>query len=406
MKLSFKNILNNWKIIMPRPSKRKPWIGISTASFFCFITAAIFMLAPQSVAEPLAPKPEILDSLRERCLSILNRAMESEDAFIRSAAVRGAGDSGDATLIDFLKSALDDPYPTTRLFAIQAIYEISPKTAFSQTKILLGDSDVWVQAKALELLGRSGEDGAASLIAPHLKSPDATVRLAAAAGLVLAGDKRRLSILYEALVGGNPTHRYQSLGYLGTIGGDEVVERLVLMLDHEEKETVFYALKALGEKEIPASWEALKKVSRHADSSVRYQAVLAMGYQSPGKFKKPLLDLCHDEDGMVRLSAAVSLRRLGFGECQKALEASMTDPDFGVRSAAARVLGKISAANRGKLIALGLMDGHTRVRTAAVRAAGMMGGPNAFLLLYHMLDDPKEVIRVYSAGNLIKLIKR
>ena len=52
-----------------------------------------------------------------------------------------------------------------------------------------------------------------------------------------------------------------------------------------------------------------------------------------------------------------------------------------------------------------LRDSHSRVRTAAVRGVGMMGGPEAFPLLVKMLEDGKEAIRAYAAGNLIRLLE-
>jgi hypothetical protein len=34
-----------------------------------------------------------------------------------------------------------------------------------------------------------------------------------------------------------------------------------------------------------------------------------------------------------------------------------------------------------------------------------MGGPEGFQLLIQMLDDPQEVIRAYTAGNLLRVMK-
>ena len=71
----------------------------------------------------------------------------------------------------------------------------------------------------------------------------------------------------------------------------------------------------------------------------------------------------------------------------------------------ARVLGKTAIPQRLKILTVALGDSHSRVRTAAVRGLGMMGGAEAFPLLVKMLKDPKEAIRAYAAGNLIRLLE-
>ena len=71
----------------------------------------------------------------------------------------------------------------------------------------------------------------------------------------------------------------------------------------------------------------------------------------------------------------------------------------------ARVLGKTPTPQRLRILTAALQDSHSRVRTAAVRGVGMMGGPEAFPLLVKMLEDSKEAIRAYAAGNLLHLLK-
>jgi HEAT repeat protein len=115
--------------------------------------------------------------------------------------------------------------------------------------------------------------------------------------------------------------------------------------------------------------------------------------------------LCSDPDAMVRLSAAVATEKMGLDSCRGVFGQLLGAEDFGVRSATARVLGEVDIAPRADLLARALKDQNIRVRTAAVRAAGMMGGSRALPLLLAMLEDPKEVIRAYAAGNLIALLR-
>ena len=200
-----------------------------------------------------------------------------------------------------------------------------------------------------------------------------------------------------------PDRRYQAIGHLGKIGGKKVLPHLVKLLDHSEPEMIFYSLKALEGKATPEMLPKLKELAKHSNSSIRQAAAVAMGNLKNAV--TDLIPLCADEDGLTQLSAAVALFRIGSEACQVVFEELLSHQDFKVRSSMARVLGKTAIPQRVKILTLALRDSHSRVRTAAVRGLGMMGGAEAFPLLIKMLKDPKEAIRAYAAGNLIRLLE-
>ena len=365
------------------------------------LNAGLACLLLLSTASLASDTQAIVSKLKSQCFTVLREAMSNENSFVRSAAVRAAGESGDSALIDLLKKGGGDVHPTTRLFALQALVKISSEEAYALAKTLLNDSDMWVQGASLEVLAETGGKKAISLIKPFLNAPDVTVRLAAAASLYRLGEKN--SVILDTLRGTDATLRYQAIGYLGKIGTVEVMPYLVRTLDDPDEEIVFYSLQAIGDKGGIVPFSRLRDLVGSRNPSIRYQAVLLMGY-IPDSIAL-VKERCADGDGMVRLSAAVSLHRLGSDMCHNVFAESLKDPDFGIRSSAARILGTTPLADRAQLLSLALRDSNSRVRTAAVRAAGMMGGPEAFSLLAQMLDDSTEAIRAYAAGNLIKLIK-
>lgn len=365
--------------------------------------ACLLMFAGGSAVFAVESEPQaIISKIRAQCFTLLRDTMAHENSFVRSATVRAAGESGDPALVDLLKKGGGDIHPTTRLFALQALVKISGEDAYALAKTLVNDTDVWVQGGALEALADTGGGKSIPLIKPLLKAPDITVRLAAATSLYRLGEKDFLPVIIDTLKGADATLRYQAIGYLGKIGTAEVLPYLIQALDDPEDEIVFYGLQAIGDKGGVVPFARLRDLVRHKNPSVRYQAVLLMGY-IPDSI--PLVkELCADGDGMVRLSAAVSLNRLGSDACRQVFAESLKDPDFGIRSSAARILGTTPVADRARLLGLALRDPNSRVRTAAVRAVGMMGGADAFPLLVRMLDDSTEAIRAYAAGGLIKLM--
>ena len=373
---------------------------LSAVAFF----ALVLFLVPVGVFA--VDKPEAaVEKIRARCVAILQQAMRSENAFVRGAAARAAGESGDASLIPLLKKAAGDVYHTTRLFALKGLNSVSEKEAQALAETMARDSNVWVQSAALELLAERQTPAARDLILPHLESPDRPVRLAAAAALVRLGEKQYLDNILKAARDPNALERYQAIGYLGKMPAEKSLHVLMPLLENDEEDTVYYSLKAMGKKVPRKMAPLLNKLTHSENPSVRYQAVLLMGYLPPKISRVRVLELCEDADAMVRVSAAVAMTRMRLADCERVFSKELKHPDYGIRSTTARILGELPLSQRPALLSGALNDSNTRVRTSAVRAVGMMGGAEAFPLLVRMLEDPQEAVRAYAAGGLLKLTR-
>ncbi|MGV7220084.1 MAG: HEAT repeat domain-containing protein [Nitrospinales bacterium] len=344
--------------------------------------------------------------IRERCLAILEKAFVSEDAFIRSAAVRAAGESEDISLLPMLKKGSKDFYSTARLFALQGIKKISPDEALNLAKYLLADKNGWVKSAALAEIGNSQNKKTIPIVEPFLEDTDPMIRLAAAFALYKLGEASYLSKITDSLTAGDVVSRYQAISYLGEIGSDEAIEHLVNLFDDERGEVIAFSLKAIGINTKIEMLSKLKKLVISQNLSVRHNALMLLGYLPASASLETVKKYCEDEDAFVRLSVAISLHRLNSRACKGIFNNLLGDKDFAVRSSAARILGEIPIADRMKLLSESLGDPNSRVRTAAVRAVGMAGGAEAFYLLVQMLDDSKEAIRAYAAGNLLNLLNK
>ena len=357
-------------------------------------------------AEPDAVQPKDLAAkIREQCRAVLKQAYTSEEAFIRSGAIRAAGEALDPELIPLLEKGIEDFYPTTRLFAIQALQKVSEAAALPAARRLIGDSNIWVRSAALEIVADLGDRESIPQIRKQLEAPDRMVRLAASYALFKLGEDDHYPEIVDAVEGGDTVQRYQAISYLGKIADERSIQHLVALLDSEEDDIVAYALKSLGEKADITMLQKLIRLSLRPNASVRAKAVRAMGYLPPIAVLDELKPFCNDSDPVVRLSAALALHRLGKEDCRSVFADLLEHDDFGVRSMTARILGETPLPNRPALLKTALSDPVTRVRTAAVRAAGMMGGAQAFQLLLPMLEDPQQVIRAYAAGNLIRVMR-
>ena len=380
----------HWKI-----NHVSAWILIFMFGLACGVVAA----------EKPVNTGRVIAKIRKQCYAILQQAMKSEEAFVRSGAARAVGESEDPNLILLLEKGTHDFYPTTRQFALQGISNLSRSKAKTLGRERLEDSNVWVKSTALGLLADLDDTESIGAIKPLLKAPDRMVRLAAAYTLVRLGEEQYFSELTRAVKGGDIVHRFQAITYLGKIG-DEVSLRLLKdLLESDNEQVLSASLKALGARADMELFRPLVKLSLHESPTVRRNAVLALGYLPPNAVKKQVKLFCSDPDPLVQLSAALAMHRLKSAECNNVFAELMGHKDFAVRASTARVLGEVNIPDRTRLLAKALGDGNTRVRTAAVRAAGKMGGPEGFQLLIQMLDDPQEVIRAYAAGNLLRLMK-
>jgi HEAT repeat protein len=371
----------------------KKWICLQMVVFFGF----------QGLSFADSKTEAVLQKLREDCKQLLLETYKHDNSFVRAAVLRAAGESHDPDLIHLLKQGIEDYYPTARLFALQGLKEVSKIAALAAARKLTNDHDIWVRSAALEMLGDEGGPEVVEEIRSYLKSYDVPVKLAASASLVKLGEKSYLEGVLDPLTHPIPDRRYQAIGYLGKIGSKEVMPHLVKLLDHSEPEMIFYSLKAIEGKATLDVLPKLRRLSKHKNPSIRHATAMAMS--NILEAEADLIPLCADKDGMTKLSAAVALNRIGSDSCQVVFEELLSHDDFKVRSSMARILGKTPIPKRLLILTAALRDSHSRVRTAAVRGVGMMGGPDAFPLLVNMLKDPKDAIRAYAAGNLIRLLE-
>ncbi len=368
------------------------------------IVLFIVLLMAQTVSAE--KKPLIaLSKLKDQCIAIIETASQDKNSYVRSAAARASGESENPALIPHLQKAAQDIYHNTRLFALQGMKNISAQEALKLAEKLKDDTNVWVQATAIEMLGDLGGSKYKEQIRPYLESDDPAVRLSTAAALIKMGETDKYEFILEPLKRSDSIYIYHAIGYLGKIGSKEARSHLIPLLDNPEVEIVFYGLKAIGKNVRADMIPRLTELSHSKNPSIRHQAALELG-RLPSHFTRDRLkQLCNDSDGMVRIASAVALKRFNQKACDGVFAEVLADPDFGIRSAAARALGETYLSNRVQLLDKASQDSNTRVRTAATRAIGMMGGSEAFPMLIRLLGDKNMAVQAYAAGNLLRILK-
>lgn len=230
-----------------------------------------------------------------------------------------------------------------------------------------------MRAEAVTVLGRSGDEKMAPLVAPLLRDPSARVRRNAVAALGALGPKKYLGKIGGRLRDGDLEVRLAAVRVLGDTKNKRAVKLLLPMLEAPSlliRRAAARALERLGltprqQRERVARTELAYQLKRLSleDAQLRASAARQIGLAGRPEHQAALLKLLDDRSPLVVTEAARALGRLGGEEATAALVklASSTRPTD--RVAAAGGLGALGALEQLAALAA---DASPQVRVAAL----------------------------------------
>lgn len=364
---------------MRHPSRRKPWtctlvlvasalaLQAGTIDASAQVRAGIvariisdeFPVRRAALAELRRMTPKRRRSLTAPLVRLLADSTVRRGAAGEALSLIGPGATG--ALLD----ALEDPDPSVRMYAADALGGVSPATpAVVQALIRrVRDRDRAVHNRAVKALGRIGPAAAPSVPA------------------LLDALERRGDWPTATLV--------QALGNIGP-AAIAAVPTLIEVLE-EDPSSVAVVARALGELgdgarlAVPQLLSALARAvanPREEDSASYERDVIVgslalIGASAVG----PLTAALTDHDPAVREAAADAFGRMGVTafDAQADLEDRLDDPAPLVRAAAAEALGSMGSHALGSAPALEarLADTNAFVRARAAAALVALGGPGS-----------------------------
>jgi HEAT repeat protein len=206
----------------------------------------------------------------------------------------------------------------------------------------LNSSDKRVVFGAIYRLGDLRDPVAVEPLITLLKSEDHEIRGAAADSLARIGDTRAIQPLLETLLFEDPE------GFVTNAVGDMgevVVEPLLGLLKHPDKEVRARAAHALGGTQDPRAIHPLiltLAYDAEDDYYVANTALAALTFFHEAALK-PLVAALQDEASQIRQSAALALGHLYNPQAVKPLVIALSDPVIEVRYGAVGALGQIGA---------------------------------------------------------------
>jgi HEAT repeat protein len=179
---------------------------------------------------------------------------------------------------------------------------------------------------------------------------------------------------------------------MARLGDPRAIKPLAEKISAEALETriaAARALKAIGEKHIPAMIGAMKEVKAGGRSAIA-AALAAIGEPAV----QPVLDALNHEAPEIRQGAAWALGEMGDKAHIAMLSATLSDKHPEVRSAAAWALGRLKHEPAMDRLIEMLHEKEPRPRVSAANALGRIGGEQAIAALIAAAGDESAEVRI------------
>jgi HEAT repeat protein len=251
----------------------------------------------------------------------------------------------------------------------------------------------------------------------QLHSSQPSARIAAAAELASAGDRKAVPALVECLTSENREVREAAARALGILKHPASAEPLAAALeracsgggrapggrsgpDARECEAIALAVANLESYAGPPLIPLLGAESK----DTRRWAARALGLARHAAAVDPLLRHLADARSDVRKEAAIALGHIGDPKAAAALMTALNHKDPETRRAAADALGEIRAVEAVEKLQAACSDSSEAVQVAAVTALGRIGGLKAAAALRLALDgSSRKGVKEAAGGALDKI---
>lgn len=355
-----------------------------------------------------AAVPILLDGLRQRVKNAREAAatalMRIRDRLPEEAAITAIdarlAQFKDSPYLDGLLSSLETVDPPTRDALVRVLGLVGDARA--AMGLLRCCDDVRLCQQCFAAFGLIGEEALASLVG-HF--PAASVEEKCII-VHLAGEllyRPALPLLREALRDVSPDLRKRGAIAAARMGGAELVDGIIPLLDDDDPDVKHAAIEALAAL-APLSRDQVGRValalSVEDSPEQRRDAALLLG--ALGDADRLSL-LTKDEDAEVRKSALYSLADLRPAPSANHFAMALVDEDPDVRTAAAAALGETGGDEAAEALLLSLNDEDPWVRCSVIRSLAKVGGARARAAIEPMLDSGEGIVVIAALRALIDL---
>ena len=339
---------------------------------------------------------EALRSLRAgQSLPAAVAGLTDPDHRARTAAIRLVGELGGPDVIELLRHQSMDSEPSVRAAAARALGALGAESAQPDFLRLLADPNATVREAAVLAAMEARLRPLLPSMVPLLLDPEGSVRLAAATAIGGLGDRSVVPALVRAFPEAPSDLRKAIAEAVSRLDVSAVPGLVELLLESPDVESKLAVTSTLGRLRSPGAVEALVRLSRGPEPSVRAASLQALGRsgRSAGvavaALEEAVVAGLADADDAVRARAVDATAVLGLEGRGRTLVALLQDdPSAEVRERAALAIGLLRVpGGEEALIAACRRTEPPAVRAAAALAAGAFD-PNS--LVVRVLEMPDE----------------
>jgi HEAT repeat protein len=382
---------------------------------------ALAQLGDPAAYEPLLPLLAHDDvSIRQAAIGALNSIghpamgsqalmlLRDQSAVVREAAVRIAGYFGYSECRDAFMACCSDPVERVRRAALENLPYLDDPRATEVLAAALAHDTPGARAAAAQALGHQDDAAAVEALTGALRDPDAWVRYYAVRSLAQREATMAASAVARLAQEDSVGHvRIAALEALGAIGGDSVIEFMLVLIEGGQDEVAAAALRGLPRAADPRVEGAVRDSVRSSSPLRRLAAVQALANMSAPDTVELLEYLAGGDTDLDVAGAALdvlaSAARVDSPRGDRAVAALVrlaSDPGAGERFG--QRLAKLPERRVDALASL-LDDPSPAVRLAAIDALGRLPHASASAAIKSALHDTRDEVRAAAISALDRI---
>ncbi len=296
---------------------------------------------------------------------------------------------------------LDDPDPTVRALACEALARAGNTSVVPDLFRLLGDPDLRVAQAASAAVQSLGSLDTKRLAIEQARSGDPRTRRASLRIVSYFGYREGLDVMVEAVSDPDERIREAALGGLPMLEDARATEAILGATSHVSPKTRAAAVRALGStRKLPEIVDQLRRRLTDSDAWVRYYACQSLAKLRVLEAADDIVVRIGDEAGQVRVAAVEALAQLRDPRAVRALTEAAENGDPDLRRAALLGLGAVRDPETFPILRSALSSQDAALRLVAVSAMAEFDLPDVVRSLRHAATDPHAGVSSTAIGFL------
>jgi len=357
----------------------------------------------------LALKQDELRLLREVAMGFILVMMRDMREQMRGAAYTALKQIDSDDTVPLFEDGLSDGSGPVRMLAVEGLGRLEAGRKSKKLRVALEDKAALVKARAIKVLGKSGDRSVIPLIDAATKDEITTVRIAAYGALARLGRKEAMDQLMRGMAAPNPEDRAEAIRTIADLGYQDAAAQMKALLTYKQPSVRAAAARGLGHLENKQARASIERLLKDPIPAVRESAATALADLGGQESVPALTQGLQDRAFTVRAAVVAALLQLDqpYRSVAPTVRALVQQNDTAARSSAAFALGKATKVNAEGAVEM-LMniaaDPLPGPRIVSIRSLGQIGGPELVPLMKEFLHDQNDAVRATAGGALLRIL--